>query len=87
MMVKMKREKKEFLALDDSDFLILIRLRRKSKDFSMLDETDQRILVWLLSNQPLRIRSWVDYVTSEYKKNKGITISDSNLIELLQELI
>jgi hypothetical protein len=86
MTMVMKREKKEFLALDDVDYLIIMRLRRKSKDFDLLDETDQRILVWLLSNQPLRIRSWIDYVTTEYQM-KGISINHSDLNQVMQELL
>jgi type II secretory pathway component PulM len=43
-------------------------------EFFKLDKTDRKVLFWLMDNvPPNNIKSWIEYVTNEYKE-RGIDI-------------
>ncbi|MFZ6011188.1 MAG: hypothetical protein ACOYXT_12650 [Bacteroidota bacterium] len=76
-----------FLALDRGDIDMLSRLKRRSTDFAKLDDVDQRILVWLLSHKPVRIRSWIDFLSSEYRSRQLAEFDTKALLGVLEILI
>ncbi len=76
-----------YMALDGADQFMLVLLQNKSAEFRKLRVEDLKILVWLLTHQPTRIESWIDYLSSEYQKKRGTNLDNVKLLSVLEELL
>jgi len=52
-----------------------------------LDPVDRKTLFWMMDNDPLAIRSWIDYIGLQYRAQKSVEInSDKLYAEVKEEL-
>lgn len=79
--------KAEFFTLFELNSEMFIELMKKSKDFCKLDEVDQKVLLWTLKKSPNSLRSWIDYVASEYNTKKSIEIDVIKLYDDVKRLM
>lgn len=73
-----------FLVLDAADYSILDRLLRRCEEFKNLQEIDQKIVVWMLVHAPLRLESWIDFLTSDYTNPDFDITCSERLMQCLQ---
>ena len=85
-MAALKSERKNFLALGESDYKILIMLIRRSAEFSKLNSADQQVFVWYLIYSPIRLKSWIDHLSESYSKSAS-SFNGIRLIEEIKDLI
>ena len=75
------------MALDGADQFMLVMLQNKSPEFRKLRQEDLKVLVWLLTHQPTRIKSWLEYLNSDYRKTGNIGLDNVKLLAILDELL
>lgn len=63
---------------------LLKLLRDKNNEFHKLERTDQLVCLDLLDKKPEAVRSWVDYLGTEYAKN-GTKVDADKLFNELTE--
>ena len=72
--------------LDETADRLAIKLVRKSSEFYKLEEEDQNLLLYYLTKKPKRIKSWIDFLTADYQKNKTINVNFSKLYDEIIDL-
>lgn len=53
------------------------------KEFFKLDGIDQKVLFWLLEHSPKTVKSWIEYIATNYRTTKAIKI---DVIKLYSEI-
>jgi hypothetical protein len=86
-MVKMKNTGADFMALDESDFMILPLLIKRSAEFPKLEFSDQEVLLWFLMHSPNRVKSWIDYLDGDYHNKRVISIDGPKLYDEIKDLL
>lgn len=54
-------------------------MEQEKAEFFKLDSIDREVLMWILAYAPQNIRSWIDYVSLQYKKRNSIVIDPEKL--------
>ena len=55
-------------------------------EFFKLDEIDRRVLIWLMIHVPPKsIKSWIDFIADDYKRQRAIIIDARKLFMETQE--
>ncbi|HTJ51083.1 MAG TPA: hypothetical protein VL443_16590 [Cyclobacteriaceae bacterium] len=61
-------------------------MEQERPEFFNLDEIDRRVLLWLMNNvQPNAIKSWIEFIATDYKRRKTIIIDPIRLYNETQE--
>jgi hypothetical protein len=82
----MKSKGDEFYRFEEIDGKVFIWLMKKSQDFLKLDDVDRNVLIWLVNKSPKKLRSWVEYLASDYKR-KSVKINSVKLYNEVRELL
>lgn len=76
----------EFLKIDFQEREIFSSLMKNSTEFFKIEEIDRNVMVWLVCESPSRVKSWLEYLASDYRR-KSISIDADKLFGDIQQMI
>jgi hypothetical protein len=63
-------------------------MENEKLEFFKLDEIDRKVLLWLLAHVSQKsVVAWIDYIASEYRHGKSVTIDSDRLFAEMQDEI
>jgi hypothetical protein len=77
----------KYLMIDRIERKIFFDLMKSSIEFSKVDEIDRNVMAWMVIEAPTKVKSWLDYLASDYKRKKQIQIDPEKLMSEIQQAI
>jgi hypothetical protein len=57
-------------------------MREERPEFFKLEDSDRKVLAWLKDHvNPKSVRSWMEYIASDYKRRKDVIIDIDKLFK------
>jgi len=50
-------------------------------EFFKLDSIDREVLLWTLTHSPRSVKSWIEFISADYRKRNSIEINVDKLYE------
>jgi len=62
-------------------------MEEEKLEFFKLDVIDRKVLLWLIDHVPEKsVVAWIEYITEEYQRGKGVKIDRGKLFSEVNQL-